>query len=187
MALKFDVNGFINEVLNELMVELKYAYTNWENEVYRYLRKPFLGYNLKSKVDWEINRESNKIISYLKANTYVLADSYGTGSLMLTDNPGYQKYRSDKNRWNPARTSRAIAGRKSGIYTDIFGRKHKTKGTFEGDNIEGKSFGTAYKIKPTTPSYALQMAEEWLYKTYLPRAYKNAIEQVSFTKYLIES
>ena len=33
MALKFDVNGFTNEVLNQLESEIAYAFYAWENEV----------------------------------------------------------------------------------------------------------------------------------------------------------
>lgn len=185
MALHFNVKGLINELLKNLIKELAVAYEKWENEVYRYLRKPYLGYNLKSRVEWEINRESKKIISYLKANSYVLADSYGTGSLMLKDNPGYAKYKNS-DLWNPDRVGNAITGRRAGTYTDIFGRKRSSKGTLKGVNLEGRYFGTGYRIKPTAPSYAIQMADKWLHDTYLPRAYKNAVKATNFAKFLIE-
>ena len=118
-------------------------------------------------------------------NTYVLADSYGTGSLMLDNNPGLAEYKkSDK--WNPERKGKAIVGRREGEYINLFGRARTTKGTFKGKKIENMSFGTKYHIAPTHPSYALQMAEQWLYKTYLPNAYKLAVKNINFSKYLIQ-
>ena len=148
-------------------------------------------------IDSEIKKTSKLIVAYLEANTFVLADSYGTGSLMLSNNPGFKDYMMDAKRINPARKGKAIAGRPKGTYKDIFGNTRTTTGAFEGDNIEGKVvnpgkmdqtfFKKTYKILPVAPSYAIQLANNWLWKTYLPRAFKNAMEKVSFTKYLIES
>ena len=76
----------------------------------------------------------------------------------------------------------------------MFGRRHSTSGAFKGVNIEGKRVYTRkkdderdYYISPTHPSYAIQLAENWLYKTYLPNAYKLAVKKTNFAKYLIES
>ena len=144
-----------------------------------------------------LKRTGKAIIGYLQANTYVLAESYGTGSFMLSDNPGLRKYMKSIGKnggWNPARRGKAIVGRPKGQYTNLFGQKRSTSGAFAGDNIEGKRVYTRkkeserdYYISPTRPSYAIQLANNWLWKTYLPRAFKNAMEKVSFTKYLIES
>lgn len=186
MALRFDMNGITNEILNKLKEQLEYAFMTWENEVYNGLKHPYFGEGVRPEVSHYLKREKNIIIGYLQANTYVLADSYGTGSLMLDNNPGLAEYKRSSY-WNPARKGKTIVGRRSGRYTDIFGRTHTTRGTFEGRNIENKSFGTRYHIAPTHPSYALQMAEKWLYTTYLPNAYKLAIRNINFSKYLIES
>lgn len=186
MALRFDMNGLTNEILNKLEEQLDYAFIAWKTEVLDGLKHPFYGMDIRPEVEYEIKKQGKIIIGYLKANTYVLADSYGTGSLMLDNNPGLAAYRSS-GRWNPARSGKTIVGRKSGTYTDVFGRKRTTRGTFEGKNIENKSFGTSYHIAPTHPSYAVQMAEQWLYKTYLPNAYKLAVRNINFAKYLIES
>ena len=191
MALKFDINGITNEILNKLEEQLNYALVAWRTEVLSGLRHPFYGVDEKPYVDYTIEKETNKIIAYLKANTYVLADSYGTGSLALTDNPGWAEYkRSDK--WNKARTGRTIVGRPKGSYIDVFGRKRHSEGSLEGDSLEGRRFKgkwsvKEFTIKPSVPSYAIQMAEEWLYKTYLPNAYKNAVRNINFAKYLKES
>ena len=186
MALKFDINGLTNEILNKLEEQLEYAFIAWRTEVLDGLKHPFYGMDSRPEVEYEIKRQGKIIIGYLKANTYVLADSYGTGSLMLDNNPGLAEYKNS-GAWNPARTGKRIVGRKAGTYTNLFGRKRTTKGTFEGQNLENRSFGTDYHIAPTHPSYAVQMAEEWLYKTYLPNAYKLAIRNINFAKYLKES
>lgn len=188
MALKFNVKGLTNELLKNLEIELNYALKSWKDEVYNNLR--YGEFKNNADVDFEIKKESNIIIAYLKANTYVLADSYGTGSLMLTNNPGYQAYRNS-NRWNPARTNNAITGRPEGEYVDAFGNKKYSWGYLEGRNIEGMELraasGYTLKIEPVSPSRAIEIAEKWLYQTYLPRAYKLAVEKTNFSKYLVES
>lgn len=186
MSLKFNIEGLSSEILEKLEEQLQYAFIAWRTEVLSKLRNPYLGEGNNPEVEYELKRESKKIIGYLKANAYVLADSYGTGSLMLTDNPGFQSYRNS-DRWNPARKGRAIVGRPMGVYKDAFGKVRVTSGRFKGKNIENMQFSNGYKIQPVAPSYALQMAEQWLYKTYLPNAYKYAIKQINFSKYLIES
>lgn len=187
MALKFNINGLVNELLNNIENELKWVLQAWEGEVLKYMR--FAEFQKNADVDFSLKRETNMIIAYLKANTYVLADSYGTGSLMLTDNPGYQEYRSS-NKWNPSRTNNSIMGRPEGHYTDVFGRKRYSHGAAEGHNIEGWRFTRGkftLKVEPVSPSRAIEIAEGWLYKTYLPRAYSNAVQKTNFAKYLIES
>jgi len=53
--------------------------------------------------------------------------------------------------------------------------------------LEGVTVREGYKIEPVAPSRALEIAEGWLYRTYLPQAYKNAIQKTNFAKYLKES
>ena len=192
MALKFDKVGLANEILNKLSIELESACVAWEFEVMSKIGHNYFGEGTNPKVDHIIKTETDKIVAYLQANTYVLADSYGTGSFMLDNNPGLADYKA-KN-WHSDRHSKAIHGRKSGVYYDVFRRRHETSGAFKGVNIEGKRVYTRkkesekdYYISPTKPSYAVQLAEQWLYKTYLPRAYKLAVQNINFSKYLIES
>lgn len=184
MGLRLDIKGLTNEILNKLEDELNWAFEAWETEVYSKMKTAEFADN--AEVEAELHKESNRIIAYLKANTYVIADSYGTGSLMLDNIPGFQEYRNS-DRWNPARTGKAIVGRPEGTYTDAFGKKRKSEGSMEGLNIEGMEMlhGKGI-IEPSSPSYALQDAEKFLYGTYLPRAYKLAIQNVNFSKYLIE-
>ena len=190
--LQLDKQGLANELLDRLKIELESAGTAWEFEVSSKIGHNYFGEGTNPQVSHEIQSEVNKIILFLKANTYVLADSYGTGSFMLDNNPGFAEYKA-KN-WHSDRHSKAIHGRKAGTYTDVFGREHTTSGSFKGVNIEGQRVYTKkndserdYYISPTHPSYAVQLANKWLHDTYLPRAYKLAIQQTDFAKYLKES
>ena len=181
--LQFDKNALANEILTRLEIELEDALTAWKNEVIKYMN--FNEFKKNANTDYEIKREGQKIIAYLKANTYVLADSYGTGSLMLLDNPGYQEYRNSK-AWNPLRSSNTIVGREAGHYTDIFGREHNTSGSKAGEPLEGIRVRDGYTINPVAPSRAVEIAMGWLYKTYLPKAYSLAIQKIDIGKYLKE-
>lgn len=203
--LKFDKTKLANELLKNLEIELEVVFDKWKQEVRSRMRNKEFQNN--AYLEKEIKRQTNEIIVYLKANTYVLADSYGTGSLMLSDNPGFQNYivktsynsNAKGGSFNPARKGKAIVGRPAGHYTDIFGKGHDTSGTFEGVNIEGKVvnpgkkrrftgtiFSKKYRIEPIAPSKAIQDAEI-LTKTHINRAYKLAIKKTDFAKFLIES
>lgn len=184
MALQLDVQGLTNEILNKLEIELNWAFEAWETEAYSRLMD--IEFADRAVIEAELQRQSNSIIAYLKANKFALADSYGTGSLMLDDIPGFQEYRNSSE-WNPARKGKAIVGRPRGKYKDFFGDTRISFGHKEGVNIEGLEKYNGEIIEPRRPSYALQDAEKFLYKTYLNRAYKNAIDKINFAKYLIES
>ena len=192
--LKFDIENLMKDFLRNLEIELRDATEAWKIEALSKMRgiKFAHGDAVKAEVDKEIQRKTNGIIVYLKANGVALADSYGVGSLMTSDNPGLKEYMSSDS-WNPARRGKAIVGRPEGYYTDIFGRKRHSTGRLKGVNLEGKRVYTKqkdsendYYISPSNPSYALQMAEQWLMKTYLPRAYKLAVQRTNFGKYLKE-
>lgn len=190
MALQFDEKGLIKEFLENLEIELKSATENWKVEALGKMRGIKFAHeseSIKAEVDKEIERKTNKIIVYLKANAVALADSYGVGSLMTSDNPGLQEYMRSES-WNPARSGKQIVGRPEGNYVDVFGRRRHSSGSMEGRPLEnrGNITDTDYYISPSNPSYALQMAEKWLYQTYLPRAYKLAVKNTNFGKYLKE-
>lgn len=191
MALHFNKQGLINEFLNKLEIELQSATDAWKNEALSKMRGIKFAHDtekVKADVDKEIKRQTEGIVVYLKANGVALADSYGVGSLMTSDNPGLQEYMKS-NSWNPVRTGKTIVGRPEGYYTDAFGRRRHSSGNAVGVPLEnrGNITDTDYYISPSNPSYALQMAEQWLMKIYLPRAYKLAVEKTNFSKYLIES
>ena len=187
--LQFDKQGLANELLNNLEEEFKWTFEAWKNEVFKYMR--YNEFKSQGNLDFELEKEKNKIIAYLKANTYVLADSYGTGSLMLDNNPGLRGYMKSISKangtWNPARRGKTIVGRPKGHYTDVFGKEHDTSGIKEGQPLEGVTVRAGYKIQPVAPSRALEIAKGRLYGTYLPNAYKLAVQRTNFAKYLKES
>lgn len=190
MALSFNIPALTEALLNSLQKELEVAFETWETEVYSRLK--FQEFRDNAVVEHFFKKETNMIIAYLQANTYVLADSYGTGSLMLSNNPGFQEYRNS-DRWNKARSGKTIVGRPRGSYKDAFGNTKSSLGTMEGVPIEGLERwhhgidSGDVSIEPVSPSYALQDAEKFLYSTYLPRAYKLAIQNVNFGEFLVES
>ena len=189
--LQFDKQRLADELLKNLEIEFQSATDTWKNEALSKMRGIKFAHEteeIKAEVDKEIIRETNSIIVYLKANKVALADSYGIGSLMTSDNPGLKDY-IESDAWNKARSGKTIVGRKEEYYTDMFGRPRHSSGTMEGKPLEnrGNITDTDYYISPSNPSYAIQMANKWLYETYLPNAYKLAVQKTNFAKYLKES
>lgn len=179
MGLRLDVDKLTKELLNKLEEELKYAFSVWEDEVYsKRGENDFKDY---VEVEAEVKKNSNKIIAYLRANPAALADSYGTGSLMLESNPVFAEYYKKDPHWNKARKGKEIVGRPRGSYINIFGEQVSTWGNLEGVNLEGLG-----DIEPSPPSKAIELANHWLFQTYIPNAYKNVVNSIDFGKYLIE-
>lgn len=95
---------------------------------------------------------TSKVTFYADA----IMQSFGTGSLMDRSNPYLSEY-INSGKWNPARYNYAIVGRPEGEYENIYGETGYSSGRMEGINIE--SF-----IKPISPTYGIQKAEQWLLK-----------------------
>jgi len=191
MALHINKEMLAKELLEKFEKELKIAGKEWESDAYKYFRGIKYTYSkkkLKAKVDTHIEILANQVIAHFKANTIALADSYGTGSLMLDNNPGLAEYKADKKRWNPERTGKAIVGRKKGKYEDIFGQIHTTSGKFKGQKLENRGYVTytSYYISPNYPSRAIQIADQWFYKKYLPKAYERVAAKIDIAKCLVE-
>ena len=178
--LRIDVNKFSKSFLEIFKTELYSCLENWKQDVYKNMKDHPSFLKAGAKVDYLIRKEANSVIAYLKANNHVLASSYGIGSLMLENNPGLASYRSSGN-WNKARQGNAIYGRKKGeSYKDFFSGKPKTsKGKFEDTNIEDR-------VMLISPTYALQDAKRYLYTIYIPRAYKNTMNKIKFSSFLVE-
>lgn len=186
--LRFNINAFSSEFLEILEEELKNVVEIWEQDVCKYMENPYFK-GLKSFKEI-VKKEGRRVIVELKASPAVIADSYGTGSLMLDNIPGFQEYKNS-DRYNKNRKGKAIEGRKAGTYKhSLTGKKRTTTGSFAGRNIEGQrvnSQGRPYYILPSHPSYALQLAQEYMYMQWLPQAYKNTMRRINFAKFLIES
>ena len=187
MGLKLDYNRLINDYLNYFYEELEFALENWEEEVRNNILSNFIKKHGNPKVNTYIMREKNALKAFLFANPGVLADSYGTGSLMnIEDNPFFQEYRNNPNLWNPARHGKEIVGRPEGYYTDIFGNKKYSSGYMEGIKLEYTKTETGLQFEPIPPSNVLKNANQWLYKTYLPIAFNNARRKIKLSRYVIE-
>lgn len=138
------------------------------------------------KFDAIISKTEQMVIADIGANAYVIADTFGTGSEALTNNPKWQDYMANKGRdeWqsNPARSGKTIVGRPKGKYIDFFGRARYSSGAFEGKNIENKRVAFKinkvkwkadkryYVIKPIKPSQAVMTAMFWYEQSRLPNA-----------------
>lgn len=194
MALSFDYKKLMRDYKKFLMSELDIAFRAWEIEVMTGLRSNFsnswTGGKLhkipRAWVNSYTQYTTKTIRGFLEANTVVIADSFGTGSLMLEDNPALEEYRRNKDLWHGYRKRNYITGREAGSYTDFFGRPRTTKGTFRGKVLEGMRMKNGFVIKPIPPSHALQNAERTLYRTYIPRALNNALRKINFGNYLKE-
>lgn len=193
MALKFNYKKMMSDYITYFMSELDIALKAWEIEVKSGINSNFAnsfsgGKTQKIPRAWVnsyVEYHSKVVKGFLEANTVVLADSYGTGSLMLEDNPGLAEYKRS-GLWNKDRKGNYITGREAGDYTDLFSRPRHTSGTFKGKILEGRKMNNGFVIKPIPPSKSLQNAEMRLYKTYLPRALKNAIDKIKISNYIIE-
>ena len=197
MALRLNIKAVTEEFINKFQINLIEALNAWEVDFKKYNNSFYTFYSEKSEVDFDIQRETNIVVAYLKANPYALASSYGTGSLMLDDNPGLAEYK--RKYWNPARKGKTIVGRPAGKYKTMFGNERTSSGKFEGQNIEGKMVyrgkrfhkdgldGEDYYIYPSPPTKAIQIAEEFFYKQWLPKVYSKTVEQMNFSNFLIES
>lgn len=184
MGLKLDYDRLIKDYLNYFYIELDVALKAWETEVYSHMNSKYL-IKKGAGVNTYIQKTKTRIIAYFEANSAALADAYGTGSLMNEkDNPLFNEYRNNKKLWNQARNGKTIVGRKSGTYVTIFGDKRTSKGTYEEEEIEGKTFN-GFKITAIPPSNSIKIANQLL-NTYLRQAYKNAINKVKFSNYVIE-
>lgn len=101
--------------------------------------------------------DSNLIVGSVLFGPHAIIRSFGTGSLMDMNNPQLEKYMQSEY-WNRLRgTNPNIVGREEGQYINIFGETVVSKGTFAGQSVEEI-------IRPIAPNYAIQNAENWVFK-----------------------
>lgn len=113
-----------------------------------------------SGVTVESEDKDERMIRKIIGNAFSVLDSWGSGSLMATDNPALQDY-MNSDLWNPARSKNPgapITGRPEGKYTDIFGEPAYSSGAMEGLNLEQMPNSP---IKPQAPSGAFQDTDSW--------------------------
>ena len=131
--LQINKKALMNEIFNVFTVELFSMLENWRADVYKFTGS-VPSFVSSMKASYEIRKEANRVVAYLKANPQLLATSYGTGSLMLLDNPGLEEYKRSKY-WNKDRRSNAVWGRAKGEYLNLFRGTIKTSGKYKGKNL----------------------------------------------------
>ncbi len=183
MGLKIDTEKVRVKLIQLLRVEINEALEHWKTDVIAKMGNYY--FKNKAVVDKRIEVEGNVVKAFLEANNYVLADSYGTGSLMQTaENPGFDEFKSQY--WHSERKSNAIYGRAKGSYESVFGGTHKSSGRYSEKNLEGKRFGKI-KIQPSPPSGAIKISEEMLMKQWLPIAYSNVKKKIKLSDFIVKS
>lgn len=183
MGLKIDTEKVRIKLIQLLKVEINDALEHWKIDVIAKMGNYY--FRERAEVDKRIEVEGNIVKAFLEANNYVLADSYGTGSLMNTsENPGFDKFRSEY--WHQDRKTNAIYGRAAGVYTNVFGEVHKTSGRYKGKVIEGKKFGKM-RIQASPPSGTIKISEEMLMKQWLPKAFANVKSKLKLSDFLINT
>ena len=184
MSIYFDKDKLMKDYLNYFYAELSGALINWKQEVLDGMTSKEAK-KFGPRVSFELDIYAKGVTAYLKANPAVLMDSYGTGSLMVEDNPGLQAY-MNRERWNPARSGKTIVGRPEGEYIDVFGNERYSSGTHEGEPLENIKYEKNFRYFAIPPSGTLKNAKKRLFDTYLKAAYRNALRHIKFSNYIIE-
>lgn len=197
MALTIDSKSMMKDFINKFQYFLKAALVSWKNDVEKF-SSGFIKDLGVPKADFKmiVDTSSNMITVFFEANPTLLADIYGTGSEMIemvklpeVFNEYWNNRGATPGHVNPARKTYAIYGRPKGIYYDIFGRKHETQGTKEGQVIE---HGDIQPIEPNEQllnkyfGTAVQIADKFFETTYLNNAIKNTIQGMDLSKYVKE-
>lgn len=131
------LNG-VDEVLEHFMSDVKQHLKAVDNETEKAI----------------FDMASEKITASAIFYAHSILESYGTGSKMDITNEALGEYIHGEF-WNPVRQRSAIAGRRKGMYTNIFGEKVYSEGRFAGREIENM-------IAPQKPSFGIQNAERKL-------------------------
>lgn len=188
MRLYVNKTGIINEYIKILSEELLNTTFNLKDDIDAHAGE--LG-RTHGIADVEFKKINDRFRIFLKVNRALLADNYGTGSLMDINNPGLFSSFMLEN-WNSSRPRRAgvpIMGRPKGEkYTDLAGNERQGSGFMVGKNIENRIFrqkhGGWIEIKPIKPSHTIETAITWYYVDWLPSAVKRTIKRMNFSKYL---
>lgn len=196
--LKIDKKKMMEDFLKRFEIFLKAALNLWVQDVKKYSSHNNDIPEVKVATNTEIEEAGRILVAKFKANAAAMADSFGTGSEMVTgeENPNLIDYwlnvGDNKGERNPSRKTTAIEGRKKGHYTDIFGGGHDTEGKFEGKDIEYMTFkgknGEKVTIEPIVPSHSIRIANYFLSKEggTIDKAIKNTIKGMDLSKYIIE-
>lgn len=174
MSIKFDSQGCILALKQELMFSMKQLQQELLNEAKQRMNTPE---GRESLTDGDITDIANVISVSIVGGAFAAMDSYGTGSLMDESNPALADYKNS-DLWNPARRDNKIRTRPAGTYTNIFGETRVGRGK------GGYDLEVAGKVIPTPPSHAIQNAVRWLRNGRMQRLIKETLAMFNYGKYL---
>ena len=175
MSIKFDSQGCILALKQELMFSMKQLQTELLNEAKQRMNTPE---GRESLTDGDITDIANVISASIVGGAFAAMDSYGTGSLMDESNPALPDYKNSA-LWNPARRDNKIRTRPAGTYTNIFGEQRVGRGK------GGYDLEAAGKATPTPPSHAIENALRWMKNGRMQRLIKETIAMFNFGRFII--
>lgn len=176
VSLTFDAEGCYRSLIQKLIKISDSIMEEFYNDAI--LGLDASGKEDSEKIDAIWDETQGYVESKCKFYANALMQSFGTGSKSDTSSDSYwDEYRAS-GLFNPVRPGKEIVGRKRGSYIDIFGRQKYTRGSFEGENIEGIEFSGLLKIEPVQPKYSIQNAESWLIRNHKRRVEDRIEEEV---------
>lgn len=174
MSIKFDSQGCILALKQELMFSMKQLQQELLNEAKQGMQTPE---GKESLTDGDIEDIANVISVSIVGGTWAVLDEHGTGSLMDLSNPALVDYKNS-GLWNPARRDNKIRTRPAGTYTNIFGEQRVGRGK------GGYDLEAAGKVTPTPPSHAIQNAARWMKSFRFQKVIRNTLATFNYGKYL---
>ena len=129
--------------------------------------------------DDEITDIANVIIAGISGGAWAALDEFGSGSLMDTSNSALAAYKNSP-MWNPARQDNKIRSRPNQPgQINIFGNPVNGRGK-GGHDLEADG-----KVKPQSPSHAIETAMRWMANGRFQSKIKNVVENFNFGKFLV--
>lgn len=171
--LRFNSDKMMLDVSNKIEQKLKIRFEEFKTAVL-------------SKIQWEeargmaefekqFSKTVDEIIVDVRANAYLIIDSFGTGTKSNLEDDLYSKYMQDKEYWNSLRTGKQIVGRKKGLYKDFLtGESIESSGSMAGDPLDYE------EISPTS-----SIQDEWkdLFVIGIPLIIKEVLNSINYNNY----
>ena len=171
--LRFNSDKMMLDVSNKIEQKLKIRFEEFKTAVL-------------SKIQWEeargmaefekqFSKTVDEIIVDVRANAYLIIDSFGTGTKSNLETELYSKYQQDSRFWNPLRKGKQIVGRPKGVYTDFLtGEQTESMGTRAGEPLDYE------EINPTS-----SIQDEWkdLFVIGIPLIIKEVLNSINYNNY----
>lgn len=175
MSIKFDSQGCILALKQELMFSMKQLQTELLNEAKQLMLTPE---GKESLTDGDITDIANVISVSIVGGAWAVMDEFGTGSYLDRNNPALPDYRKS-NMWNPARDTYKIYSRPDAPgQRNIFGEPVNGRGK---GGVDLEEIGV---VEAQAPSHAVQNAVRWMQNGRMNFVIKRTIRDFPFHKYL---